>query len=130
MPIIPIVAFGTCLGGSLRFFLSGVSVGLVEQPGLVVSLIVSFVGALLIGSLGLCGMATSSSTALRRRQPFLAGICGGFAMLSSYTPQTVALAEAGRWLAAGGDVGLSTLSCLLGVACGYGGVGLALRHRW
>jgi CrcB protein len=46
------------------------------------------------------------------------GIFGGFTTFSSFSLQTLSLAQEGEWLQAGGNVGLSVVLCLAGVWLG------------
>jgi len=54
------------------------------------------------------------------RQPFfMYGICGGYTTFSSFSLQTLTLAEDGQWLYAGANVFISVVSCLLAVWLGH-----------
>ena len=53
------------------------------------------------------------------RQFFMLGICGGYTTFSSFSLQTLNLAEEGEWFRAGGNVVLSVVLCLLGVWLGH-----------
>ena len=47
------------------------------------------------------------------------GICGGYTTFSSFSLQTLNLAMGGEWLAAGGNILLSVLACLIAVWVGH-----------
>jgi CrcB protein len=47
------------------------------------------------------------------------GICGGYTTFSSFSLQTLNLAEDGQWFKAGGNAVLSLVLCLLGVWLGH-----------
>jgi CrcB protein len=47
------------------------------------------------------------------------GICGGYTTFSSFSLQTLNLAEDGQWLYAAGNVVLSVVSCLAAVWLGH-----------
>jgi CrcB protein len=47
------------------------------------------------------------------------GVCGGFTTFSSFSLQTLNLAEEGEWLYAGANVVLSVTSCLAAVWLGH-----------
>lgn len=53
------------------------------------------------------------------RQFFMIGICGGYTTFSSFSLQTLNLANEGEWSRAGANVLLSVLLCLLGVWLGH-----------
>ena len=53
------------------------------------------------------------------RQFFMLGICGGYTTFSSFSLQTLALAEDGQWLKAAANAVLSLVLCLVGVWLGH-----------
>jgi CrcB protein len=53
------------------------------------------------------------------RQFFMLGICGGYTTFSSFSLQTLTLAQEGEWLKAGSNCLLSVTLCLLGVWLGH-----------
>lgn len=53
------------------------------------------------------------------RQFFMLGICGGYTTFSSFSLQTLSLAEDGEWGWAAANVALSVGLCLLGVWLGH-----------
>ena len=52
------------------------------------------------------------------RQFFMLGVCGGYTTFSSFSLQTLNLAEDGQWFKAGANSVLSLVLCLLGVWLG------------
>jgi CrcB protein len=53
------------------------------------------------------------------RQFVMVGICGGYTTFSSFSLQTLTLAQDGEWLWAGANVVLSVVLCLLAVWLGH-----------
>jgi fluoride exporter len=53
------------------------------------------------------------------RQFFMLGVCGGYTTFSSFSLQTLSLAEHGEWFKAGANVTLSVVLCLAGVWLGH-----------
>jgi len=53
------------------------------------------------------------------RQFFMLGICGGYTTFSSFSLQTLTLAEEGQWLQAAANVVVSVSLCLIGVWLGH-----------
>ena len=47
------------------------------------------------------------------------GVCGGYTTFSSFSLQTLSLAEKGEWMRAGANVVLSVMLCLLAVWLGH-----------
>lgn len=53
------------------------------------------------------------------RQFFMLGICGGYTTFSSFSLQTLNLAEDGQWFKASANCVLSLVLCLVGVWLGH-----------
>ena len=53
------------------------------------------------------------------RQFFMIGVCGGYTTFSSFSLQTLNLAQDGEWFRAGANAVLSVVLCLLGVWLGH-----------
>jgi len=53
------------------------------------------------------------------RQFFILGVCGGYATFSSFSLQTLNLAEDGEWFRAGANTVLSFVLCLVAVWLGH-----------
>ncbi len=114
------VGLGSGMGGMARFLLSG---WIAERHGTTFpwgTLAVNVTGSFLIG---LCealsvpeGRFYLPPTA---RQFLMVGVMGGYTTFSSFSLQTLKLAQEGQWLAVGGNVMLSVLLCLVGVWLGF-----------
>jgi len=122
-----IIGLGWALGSMLRF---GVALWIdtaVTNPGATKAgpifpwgvIIVNITGCFVIGFI-----ATISSTEGRlmisplARQFIMIGILGGYTTFSSFSLQTLQLAQDGQWGAAAANVLLSVVLCLVGVWLG------------
>lgn len=115
------VALGGALGSVLRF---GVSEWMAQRVGTGFpwgTLLVNAAGSLLIGILA--SLAVPDGVRLLSQTParafLIAGFCGGFTTFSTFSLQTLALAQAGHWAAAGVNVVSSVAVCLVAVAVGF-----------
>jgi CrcB protein len=117
-----LVGLGSAMGGTLRYWLSDVAAGSVGQTFPWGTLVVNVTGSFVIG---LFATLTAADGRLlvpgEWRQFFMAGICGGYTTFSSFSLQTLSLAQDGEWVAAGLNVMLSVALCLLGVWLGHTG---------
>jgi CrcB protein len=117
-----LVAMGSALGGTLRFWLSGLIANWVGQTFPWGTLVINISGSFAIG---LFGTLTAPDGRVfvpgEWRQFFMVGICGGYTTFSSFSLQTLTLAQDGEWLAASANIGLSVALCLLGVWLGHAG---------
>jgi CrcB protein len=117
--IVVAVAVGSGLGGVARHLLNGAisrSLGESFPWGI---LVVNVLGSSLIGFVaavtGPDGPMASYPVA---RQFWMAGLLGGFTTFSTFSLQTLNLAQDGEWLRAGANVVLSVSLCLLGAVLG------------
>ena len=83
---------------------------------LVVNITGSFVVGLFAALTGPDGRWLAPATF---RQFFMLGVCGGYTTFSSFSLQTLALAEDGQWFKAGANAVLSLVLCLVGVWLGH-----------
>jgi CrcB protein len=126
--IVLAVAVGSALGGVARHLLNLVlsrSFGETFPWGiLAINVLGSFLVGLVATVTGPDGRLLVSPTV---RQFWLVGIFGGFTTFSTFSLNTLSLAQDGEWLRAGANVLLSVVLCLLGVWLGAG-LGAALNR--
>lgn len=114
------VALGGAVGSMGRFWLSGAVARHVGELFPWGTLAVNIVGSFAIGFFGtLTGTEGRWLVPVGLRQFFMLGVCGGFTTFSSFSLQTLNLAEDGEWFRAGANAVLSVALCLLGVGLGH-----------
>lgn len=117
-----LVAIGSAIGGTLRFWLSGLIANWVGQTFPWGTLFINITGSLAIGFFAtLTGPEGRIFVPGEWRQFFMIGICGGYTTFSSFSLQTLTLARDGEWEWAGLNIGLSVILCLFGVWLGHTG---------
>ncbi len=122
-----LVAFGSALGGTLRYWLSGLIGNWFGQTFPWGTLIVNISGSFLIGFFATLTAADGRLFVPGEwRQFFMAGICGGYTTFSSFSYQTLTLAQDGQWWLVSLNLISSVVLCLLGVWLGAAGA-LALN---
>ena len=115
-----VVAIGGALGSLARYWIAELfaALGIVSFPW--ATLVANVSGSLLIGLLAaLTGPDGRLLVAPEVRAFWMVGFCGGYTTFSSFSLQTLTLAQAGDWPRAGLNVALSLLLCLAAVAAGY-----------
>ncbi len=114
------IAVGSAIGGVARYWCSGVAARLIGETFPWGTLIVNVLGSFIIGFFatltGPDGRIFASSTT---RQFVMIGLCGGFTTFSSFSLQTLNLANDSEWLYAGANITLSVVTCLLAVWAGH-----------
>jgi len=115
-----LIALGGALGSTARYFCSGIVANQVGATFPWGTLAVNVVGSFAIGFFAtLTGPEGRLFVSGNNRQFFMTGVCGGFTTFSSFSIQTLNLAQDGEWLQAGGNVLLSVVSCLVAVWLGH-----------
>jgi CrcB protein len=114
------IFIGGGLGSLVRWGASGWIANTIGQTfpwgTLVVNVSGSFIIGLFAAATGPEGRWMAPATF---RQFFMLGICGGYTTFSSFSLQTLNLAENGQWFKAGANSVLSLVLCLVGVWLGH-----------
>jgi CrcB protein len=118
-----VIGLGGALGSMLRFGLASfIDIERVKAGGVIFpwgTIVVNITGCFVIGFI-----ASISSTEGRvmlsplTRQFIMIGILGGYTTFSSFSLQSLALAQDGQWGGAAANVVLSVVLCLVGVWLG------------
>ena len=121
-----LIAIGSAIGGTLRFWLSGViaeALGVIFPWG---TLIINITGSIAIGLFASMTVGDGRfPVPFEWRSFFMVGICGGYTTFSSFSLQTLGLMQSGQWSSAFLNVIGSVFLCLIGVWLGHmGGVWL------
>lgn len=115
-----LVGVGSAIGGISRYWASGLIANRFGQSFPVGTLFVNVTGSFIIG---LFAMLTSPDgrwlVGPRLRNGFMTGFCGGYTTFSSFSLQTMTLAQDDEWLYAAGNAALNLFFCLLGVWLGH-----------
>jgi fluoride exporter len=115
-----LIAAGGALGSVARFWLNGIVSTRFGETFPWGTLLVNVSGSFAIGFFAtLAGPDGRVFAGGNARQFFMTGVCGGYTTFSSFSLQTLALADDGEWAQAGGNVALSVVSCLLAVWLGH-----------
>ncbi len=116
-----LIAVGGALGSVARFWFSGLIAQRFGETFPLGTLVVNVSGSFLIG---LFATLTSPEgrwlVASGVRTFFMIGVCGGYTTFSSFSLQTLNLAQDGEWLYAGLNAVLSLVLCLVAVWLGHG----------
>jgi CrcB protein len=111
---------GGGLGSLARWWASGFVAQRVGETFPWGTLVVNVSGSFLIGFFAtLTGPQGRVAASAGLRTFFMLGLCGGYTTFSSFSIQTLALAEEGEWFQAGANAVLSLVLCLLGVWLGH-----------
>ncbi|MBN9047425.1 MAG: fluoride efflux transporter CrcB [Rhizobiales bacterium] len=118
-----LVILGGFIGGTLRFFISGLVARRVGETFPWGTFIVNVSGALAIGTMAGLGAALGGVFATDMFRDFvMVGIIGGYTTVSSFCLQSLNLVLDGERRGALFNVVASGLLCVLAVAAGYGAV--------
>src|SRR5262249_13319514 len=113
------IAIGSALGGMARYWCSGIVARLVGETFPWGTLLINVLGSFVIGFFAtLTGPDGRLLVPSVVRQFVMIGICGGYTTFSSFSLQTLNLANDSEYLYAGLNIVLSVVLCLLAVWLG------------
>lgn len=114
------VGLGSALGGLARYLLSGLVARAIGETFPFGTLVVNVLGSFIIGLFAaLTGPDGRLLVDPHIRQFVTVGLCGGFTTFSSFSLQTLALAQDGEWAYVALNVVGSVASCLFAVWLGW-----------
>ena len=123
------IALGGALGTVARYGCSSLAAGLFGETFPVGTLIINVVGSFVIGFFAaVSGPDGRLLVPGDMRQFVMVGLCGGYTTFSSFSLNTLRLAQSGQWGSAFANVALSVALCLLAVWLGYA-LGAALNPK-
>ncbi len=113
------VAIGGALGSVARFWCSGFVARHVGDTFPWGTFFVNVLGSFIIGFFAtLTGPDGRWLVSPSVRQFVMIGVCGGYTTFSSFSLQTLTLAQDGEWFRVGANIFLSVTFCLVGVWAG------------
>ncbi|MGE0109918.1 MAG: fluoride efflux transporter CrcB [Bdellovibrionales bacterium] len=114
------IAIGSALGGIARFWCAEWAATSFDDTFPWGTMLVNIIGSFLIGFFAtLTGPDGRVLVRQEHRQFVMIGLCGGFTTFSSFSLQTLTLAQSGNWAHAGANVVLSVSLCLFSVWLGH-----------
>lgn len=117
-----LVAAGSAIGGTLRFWLAALITDATAATFPWGTLVINITGSVVIGFFStLTGTDGRYLVPIEWRNFVMVGICGGYTTFSSFSLQTLSLAQGGNYVSAAANVVGSVILCLLGVWIGHTG---------
>jgi CrcB protein len=117
-----LVAVGGALGSIARFWISGLVAERAGQTFPFGTLVVNVTGSFIIGLFAAFSLPEGRSLlGPFTRQFFMIGVCGGYTTFSSFSLQTLALAQEGEWMRAILNSLASVVFCVAAVWLGFAG---------
>lgn len=114
------IAIGSALGGIARYWCSGFVATRFGETFPWGTIIVNISGSFVIGFFAtLTGPDGRLLVPSTTRQFVMVGLCGGYTTFSSFSLQTLTLAQDGQWFEAGANITLSVVLCLFAVWLGH-----------
>jgi CrcB protein len=116
-----VIGLGSALGGLARYLCGLLAVALVGASFPWGTIAINLIGSFVIGAFNtLTGPDGRLYVRPLGRQFVMVGLCGGYTTFSSFSLETLALLQQGRPFAAGANIALSLVLCLLAVWLGHG----------
>ena len=112
------IAVGSAIGGVSRYLVGGLSQRLAGGTFPVGTLLINVTGSFLLGLILRYGVETTTLTP-EVRAFLTVGFCGGYTTFSTFSYETVALAEDGQWTHAALYVALSVGLSLVATFVGF-----------
>jgi len=114
------IALGSALGGMARFWCSGFVAARFGDSFPWGTILINILGSFVIGFFAtLSGPDSRYLISSNIRQFVMVGLCGGYTTFSSFSLQTLNLIRDGEMAAAGANIGLSVLLCMIAVWLGH-----------
>ena len=114
------IAAGSALGGMARYACSSLIANWFGQTFPLGTLVINVLGSFVIGFFAaLTGPDGRVLVPGDVRQFVMVGLCGGYTTFSSFSLQTLTLAQDGEFLWAGLNIAASVVLCLVAVWLGY-----------
>jgi CrcB protein len=115
-----LVFLGAGIGGTARFWASGVLANRYGSSFPWGTLFVNVTGSFIIGFFATVTAPEGRWLVGPRSRNFvMTGICGGYTTFSSFSLQTLSLAQEDEWLYAGGNAVFNLVLCLIAVGLGH-----------
>jgi CrcB protein len=114
-----LIALGGALGSVLRYWLNGI-ISMQWETFPMGTLVINVTGSFVIGFFSSLTRPDGRwFVPPNGRLFFMTGVCGGYTTFSSFSLQTLTLAQDGEWLKAGGNVVGSVTLCLIAAWLGH-----------
>ncbi|HVJ40593.1 MAG TPA: fluoride efflux transporter CrcB [Dongiaceae bacterium] len=114
------IAIGSALGGMARYWFSGFVAARAGETFPWGTVLINITGSFVIGFFAtLSGPDSRFLISTNMRQFVMVGLCGGYTTFSSFSLQTLNLIRDGEMAAAGANIGLSVILCLVAVWLGH-----------
>jgi CrcB protein len=114
------IAIGSALGGMARYWCSGFVAERLGETFPWGTIFINILGSFVIGFFAtFSGPDSRYIVSPNMRHFVMVGLCGGYTTFSSFSLQTLNLIRDGEVAAAGANIGLSVLLCLVAVWLGH-----------